>query len=129
MLNLATFAMSLYAVYSMGWAANDLFHRAQLEVWAEVGLIAFGALLAFAAVIVRARIPGGVAFTAAALLGLQALDVHNAAHLDTSLGAQVARAAAGVVIVAAVWVGGTEDSEDPMRDQRAREGADAASAP
>ena len=129
MLTFAALAMSLYAVYSMGWAAIDLFRGAQLETWAEVGLIGFGALLAFASIVVRARIPGGLAFTVAALLGLQALDVHNAAHLDTPLGLQVARAAFGLVVAAAVWIGGLERRGHPTRDPRERQRADTAPAP
>lgn len=128
MLKLATLGMSLYATYSIGWAANDLFQGAQLETWADAGMIGFGALLAFAVVLVRARIPGGLAFAVAALLGLQALDVHNAAHLDTSLGLQVARAAYGCAIVATVVIGGLRGREDPRRDQGKKEGADTASA-
>jgi hypothetical protein len=45
----------------------------------------FGALLVLAAAFVRVRLPGGVAFAIGAMLGLQALAVHDAVHLGTGV--------------------------------------------
>jgi hypothetical protein len=49
---------------------------------------------------VRVRLPGGLAFAIGALLGLQALAVHNAVHLDAGLAPQVGRAVLAAVLVA-----------------------------
>ncbi len=106
MLIFATLGMFLYAIYSIGWAVNDLFHGARLEMWAEFGLMGFGALLAFGAVLLRAQIPGALAFAIAALLGLQAIDVHNAAHLQTGVAPQIARAAFALLVSGMAFVGG-----------------------
>ena len=97
MLTMASLGMFLYGMYSVGWAALDLIRGARLELWAELGLIVFGALLMLASAFVRVRLPGGLAFALGALLGLQALAVHNAAHLDTGVQPQIvqARARAG----------------------------------
>lgn len=98
--------MLLYATFSVGWAGNDLLRGGQLETWADIGMIVFGALLALSAVVSRARVPGGLPFAAAALLGLQALDVHNSTHLETGLALQVARAALGLLLIGMAFVGG-----------------------
>jgi hypothetical protein len=105
-LKLATLGMFLYATFSIGWAGNDLVRGAQLEAWAGVAMVVFGLLLALSAAFLRARIPGGLPFAIAALLGLQALDVHNAVHLETGLAAQVARGALGLLLIGIAFVGG-----------------------
>ena len=76
--------MFSYGTYEMVWAALDLFRGARLELWAELGLIFFGLLLVLAAAFVRVRLPGGLAFAIGALLGLQALAVHDAVHLGAA---------------------------------------------
>src|SRR5258706_15184637 len=78
LLTLASLGMFLYGIYSVGWAVADLIRGARLELWAELGLVAFGALLALAAAFVRVRLPGGLAFAVGAMLGLQALGGHKA---------------------------------------------------
>jgi hypothetical protein len=105
MLTLSALGMFAYGAYSIGWAIHDLARGAQLEVWAELGLMAFGALLAFSALLVRLRVPGGVNVAVGALLGLQALAVHNAAHLEAGLAPQMGRATLAVVLVALAVVG------------------------
>src|SRR3954454_1269878 len=92
--------MLLYGIYSAGWAVADLVRGAQLELWAELGVMAFGILLALAAAFVRVRLPGGLAFAIGALLGLQALAVHDAVHLGGGIAAQIVRGAIAVVLVA-----------------------------
>jgi hypothetical protein len=92
--------MFVYGIYSVAWAAADVVRGARLELWAELGLMAFGALLALAAAFVRVRLPGGLAFAIGAMLGLQALAVHDAVHLGGGVGAQVVRGSIAVVLVA-----------------------------
>ena len=100
LLTLASLGMFSYGIYSVGWAAADLVRGARLELWAELGLIAFGALLALAAAFVRVRLPGGLAFAIGAMLGLQALAVHDAVHLGGSVSAQVVRGSIAIVLIA-----------------------------
>ena len=100
MLTAAALGMFGYGVYAIGWAAVDLIRGARLELWAELGMIAFGGLLALAAAFVRVRLPGGLAFAIGAMLGLQALAVHDAAHLGGGVAPQIARASIAIVLVA-----------------------------
>ena len=99
-LTIASLGMFLYGTYSVGWAMADLLRGARLELWAELGLMAFGALLTLAAAFVRVRLPGGLAFAIGAMLGLQALAVHDAVHLGVGVAPQVVRASIAVVLVA-----------------------------
>src|SRR6185503_19160987 len=103
MLTLAALGMFIYGGYSFAWAAIDLVRGARLELWAEAGLMIFGLLLALSAAFVRVRLPGGLAFAIGAMLGLQALAVHNAVHLAGGLASQIGRGlvAVGLVAVAA----------------------------
>ena len=100
MLTAAVLGMFSYGAYSVGWAATDLIRGARLELWAELGLMAFGALLMLAAAFVRVRLPGGLAFAIGAMLGLQALAVHDASHLGGGIAPQVVRASIAIVLVA-----------------------------
>ena len=100
MLTAATIGMLSYAGYSIGWAAVDLVRGPHLEWWAELGLVLFGLLLAIGALLVRVRIPGGLAFAIGAMLGLQALAVHTAAHLSTGLAPQIGRGVLAVALTA-----------------------------
>ena len=100
MLTIASLGLLSYGLYSVGWAVADLIGGARLELWAELGLMAFGALLALAAAFVRVRLPGGLAFAIGAMLGLQALAVHDAVHLGSGIAPQVVRASIAIVLVA-----------------------------
>jgi hypothetical protein len=102
MLTASALGMFGFGVYSAGWAIVDLIRGARLELWAEGGLILFGLLLALGAAFVRVRLPGGLAFATGALLGLQALAVHTAAHFGSGLAPQIWQAslAAGLIGVA-----------------------------
>jgi hypothetical protein len=100
MLTAAALGMLIYGTYSVGWAAVDLMRGARLELWAELGLATFGALLALASAFVRVRLPGGLAFAIGAMLGLQALAVHAAVHLGGGIAPQVVRASVAGVLVA-----------------------------
>ena len=99
-LTIASLAMFVYGSYSVGWAVIDLVRGARLELWAELGLMAFGALLALAAAFVRVRLPGGLAFAIGAMLGLQALAVHDAVHLGGGVAPQIVRGSIAMVLVA-----------------------------
>jgi hypothetical protein len=103
MLTVATLGLFAYGSYSITWAVVDLFRGAHLELWAELGLIFFGLMLALSAAFVRVRLPGGLAFAIGALLGLQALAVHDAVHLSAGLAPQIARAVIAVALVALAW--------------------------
>jgi hypothetical protein len=100
LLTIASLGMFVYGIYTVGWAAADLIRGARLELWAELGLIAFGALLALAAAFVRVRLPGGLAFAIGAMLGLQALAVHDAVHLGGGVSAQIVRGSIAIVLIA-----------------------------
>jgi len=99
-LTTAALGMLVYGVYSIGLAVADLFSGARLELWAELGLMLFGMLLVLAAAFVRVRLPGGLAFAIGAMLGLQALAVHAAAHVGTGVAPQIVRGAIALVLVA-----------------------------
>jgi hypothetical protein len=99
MLTAATIGMLSYAGYSAGWAVYDVMTGPHLEWWAELGLVLFALLLALGAFFVRVRLPGGLAFAIGAMLGLQALAVHTAAHLETGLTSQIGRGALAIALV------------------------------
>lgn len=100
MLTVASLGMLTYGLYSVCWAVVDLVRGAHLELWAELGLMSFGALLILAAAFVRVRLPGGLAFAIGAMLGLQAVAVHDAVHLGSGLAPQVVRGSIAIVLVA-----------------------------
>jgi hypothetical protein len=109
--------MFSYGAYEMVWAALDLFRGARLELWAEVGLIFFGLLLVLAAAFVRVRLPGGLAFAIGALLGLQALAVHDAVHLEGGLAPQIGRGALAVALVVLAFAGTVTDARTVPEQQ------------
>ena len=88
-----------YGTYSALWAVFDVISGARLEWWADVLLALFGLLLVVAAAFVRVRMPGGLAVAIGAMLALQALAVHTAAHLDSGLVPQVGRAVLAFFLV------------------------------
>lgn len=118
MLTVATLGMFVYGVYSVLWPIVDLIGGPHLELWAELGLVAFGLLLTLSAAFVRVRLPGGLALAAGAMLGLQALAVHNAVHFETGLGPQIARALLAAMLVALAFVGARRRQPEPA-DRRA----------
>jgi hypothetical protein len=91
--------MFMYGVYSAGWAVLDLMRGARLELWAELGWMVFGLLLSLSAAFVRVRLPGGLASAIGAMLGLQALAVHDAVHLAGGITPQIVRAVIAVVLI------------------------------
>ena len=105
MLTVATLGMLTYGGYSIGWAMVDLVRGARLELWAEGGLVLFGFLLMLSAALVRVRIPGGLAAAIGSMLGLQALAVHSAVHLENGLTPQVGRAVLALALVTLAYAG------------------------
>ncbi|HEY7791333.1 MAG TPA: hypothetical protein VIC33_12510 [Vicinamibacterales bacterium] len=107
MLTLATLGMAGYGTYSVVWAAADMLRGSRLEIWAELALIVLGLLLLLSAAFVRVTLPGGLAFALGALLGLQALSIHNAAHLSgrVTLAPQLARGCFAALLLVMAWAG------------------------
>ncbi len=119
-LTIASLGMFSYGIYSIGWAVADLLRGARLELWAELGLVAFGALLALAAAFVRVRLPGGLAFAIGAMLGLQALAVHDAVHLGGSVQSQIVRGSIAAVLIALAVSDAPPSPAPPLPDSGRR---------
>jgi hypothetical protein len=110
--------MAVYGLFSIAWAGLDLMLRSRVEVWADVALVAFGLLLLLSAAFVRVLIPGGLALALGALLGLQALSVHEAAHTPEGLttGPQIIRGAVAVGLLALAFFGARVEKRRPHAD-------------
>lgn len=107
MLPLASLGMALYGIWSAAGAAADLIGLRALEFWANAATFVFGLILLLAAALVRVRLPGGLALAIGALLGLQALALHRAAHLDGAvlLLPQIGRGAFAAALVLLAFLG------------------------
>ena len=99
--------MATYGVYAAIAAVVELLGESRLEIWVDLLEIGFGALLVLSAAFVRVMIPGGLWLAVGAMLGLQALALHDAAHLHgaIALAPQVARAAFAALLVIVGWLG------------------------
>jgi hypothetical protein len=118
MLTASALGMAGYGLYSAGLGLAGLLGFVRLEVWANLGLIGLGLLLALSAAFVRVRMPGGLALALSAILGLQALALHNDLHFfgRTVPWLQIARGAfAGLLVMLAAWGGRTERQPDENR--------------
>ena len=107
MLSLAVLGMAMYGLYSAGLGVVDLFGVFGLDWWADLMLIGLGLLLMLASAFVRVLLPGGFALAASAVLGLQALSLHNDFHFYGSIlvPLQVARGILGAVLLAMALAG------------------------
>jgi hypothetical protein len=107
MLTAATIGMAGYGVYEVMAGLLDLVTGHRLEIVADLASVVFGVLLVLAAAFVRVRIPGGLLFAVGALLGLQALAIHRAAHLTgvVTPAPQLARGAFAALLVALALAG------------------------
>jgi hypothetical protein len=103
MLTVATLGMFAYGTYAALSSVLALVRGPRLELWAEGGQVLFGLLLVLSAAFVRVRLPGGLALAIGAMLGLQGLAVHAAAHLGSGLTPQLGRAALALVLVGLAW--------------------------
>jgi hypothetical protein len=106
-LTVATLGLAVYGVYSMGLGAVDAFRSPGLDWWADAALVALGLLLLTASMLVRLRIPGGLALAVSALTALQALALHNDMHFygDILVTPQVVRAVIGAGLAALAYAG------------------------
>jgi len=108
MLTAAALGMLAYGLYSAGLGLAGLLGLVALEVWANLGLIVLGLLLALAAAFVRVRLPGGLALALSAMLGLQALALHNDLHFygATTVPPQALRGACAALLLVLAYAGG-----------------------
>jgi|WetSurMetagenome_2_1015567.scaffolds.fasta_scaffold371533_1 hypothetical protein len=106
MLTSAAIGMAGYGAFEVLAGLFDLIARRQLEVVADLAAVLFGLLLILAAAFVRVRIPGGLALAIGGLLGLQALAIHQAAHLTgvVALAPQLARGVFAALLVALAYL-------------------------
>jgi hypothetical protein len=114
-LTTATLGMLAYGIYATVWA---LAHISRLEWWV-VGLEGmFGLLLMLAAAFVRVTFPGGLALALGAMLGLQALAIHDAAHLTGAvmLPPQIVRGIVAGALVLVGWLGSRGASPRPSTE-------------
>lgn len=127
MLRAAALGMFLYGLHDAAAGAVDLVVGGALAWWAAAWRMLAGATLAFAAVLVRVSLPGGLALAVAALLGLQSISLHNDPHFygRLLLLPQLTRAAFSAVLVALAWFGwgSAGDEDSAARPPRARASA------
>ncbi len=107
LLTAATLGLAAYGIYSIGLGALDAFRSPGLDWWADAALAAFGLLLLLSAVLVRVRIPGGLALAVSGLSALQALALHNDMHFygDILVAPQVLRGAFAAALAALAYAG------------------------
>ncbi len=107
MLSLATLGLAGYGLYSVGLGLVDAFRSPGLDWWADAALVVLGVLLLFAAVLVRLRIPGGLALAVSGLSALQALALHNDMHFygDILVTPQVVRGVIAAGLAALAYAG------------------------
>jgi hypothetical protein len=125
MLRAAALGMFLYGLHDVIVGGADLIGAGTLEWWANAWRMLAGAMLLFAAVLVRVSMPGGLALAVAALLGLQSISLHNDPHFygGLLLLPQAMRAAFSCALIALAYFGwdmvGDEDSVDHAAKDRA----------
>lgn len=107
MLTTATLGMLGYGLFALVGGLVDLVGQSWLEPLADLASIVFGVLLVLAAPLVRVSTPGGLALAMGAMLGLQALSLHNAVHLygEVVLPLQLARGAFAATLVLLAYFG------------------------
>lgn len=108
MLTASTIGIAAYGAYAAIAALVDLVGQSRLELWVDLLEVVFGALLVLAAAFVRVGIPGGLALAIGAMLGLQALALHDAAHMygAVALAPQIARGIFAGTLALLGWWGG-----------------------
>ena len=125
MLRAAALGMFLYGLHDVVVGSADLIGAGTLEWWANVWRMLAGAMLVFAAVLVRVSMPGGLALAVAALLGLQSISLHNDPHFygRLLLLPQAMRAVFSATLIALAYFGwgmvGDEDSPGGSSKARA----------
>jgi hypothetical protein len=113
MLTLATLGLALYGGYAATVHAIDIVGSAPLEPLANLTAIGLGGILIVAAAFVRVRIPGAIPLAAGALLGLQALALHDQAHRygDVIVSWQLVRGGVAAALVALAYFGGKTEEQ------------------
>ena len=117
MLRAAALGMFLYGLHDVVVGSADLIGAGTLEWWANGWRMLAGAMLLFAAVLVRVSMPGGLALAVAALLGLQSISLHNDPHFygRLLLLPQAMRAVFSATLIALAYCGwgmvGDEDAD------------------
>lgn len=106
-LTAATLGLAAYGLYSVGLGAVDAFRSPGLDWWADAALAVFGLLLLVSAVLVRLRVPGGLALALSALSALQALALHNDLHFygDILVTPQAVRGVVAAGLAALAYAG------------------------
>ena len=115
MLTSAAIGMAGYGAFEAAAGLIDLIGRHRLEIVADLASILFGTLLVLAAAFVRVRLPGGLALAIGALLALQALAIHQAAHVAgaVTLTPQLVRGGFAALLVALAHLSGQERTPMP----------------
>ena len=107
MLTAAALGMAGYGLYEIGFGVSELiaFHR--LELWAALASIALGLILVLAAALVRVMLPGGLELALGALLGLQALALHNVVHTSAAptVTPHLSRGVLAILLIALAYIG------------------------
>jgi hypothetical protein len=125
MLTAATLGLALYGVYSAGLGAVDLFRSPGLDWWADLALIGLGLLLLLSSAFVRVRMPGGLALALSAMLGLQAISLHNDFHFygDILVTPQVIRGVVAAGLAALAFYGARDERRRLESGSRPTEGS------
>jgi hypothetical protein len=115
MLTTAAIGMAGYGAFEAAAGVFDLIGRHRLEIVADLASLLFGTLLVLAAAFVRVRLPGGLALAIGALLALQALAIHHAAHVAgaVTLAPQLVRGGFAALLVALAHFGDDEQPRTP----------------
>ncbi len=126
MLTAAALGLAGYGLYCVGAAILDLIWLSRLEWWAHLGGALLGLVLLFSAVLTRARVPGGLFFALGGLLGLQALNLHNSAHLHGTIQTipEILRALVGIVLLLMARIGARAEDARVRRREEANPGPD-----
>lgn len=109
--------MSGYGLYAAARGVLDLVALHDFEIIIGLALVVFGLMLIVAAALVRVVIPGGLALAIGAMLGLQALAIHNAVHLygDAAILPQAVLGSAAAALVSLAAYGSRGITEDTGR--------------
>jgi hypothetical protein len=104
--------MVVYGLHEVIVGLVDLLAAQHLEWWAQLGLVGLGALLILGAAFVRVRLPGGLELALGAMLALQALALHNAAHLTPTptVAPHAIRGVFAATLIGLAWAGGRSSS-------------------
>jgi hypothetical protein len=100
--------MAGYGTLEVVFSLTHLVNGLEIELWALAAQAVLGAVLVIAAAFVRVRLPGGLALAIGAVLGLQALALHNTFHEYGRVVPvlQIARGTFAAALVGLAYAGG-----------------------